>query len=194
MKRRVERYGRSRDALKIMPGVMPIIGATEKEAKEKAEHFKSLIPEKAGVRLLSSLLNFDLSNYPLDGPLPPLPSVESNNGAKTRFELVTKLAKDENLTIRQLYQHIAGARGHREIFGTPVQIADQLQEWFDHEAADGFNIMAPLLPSGLEEFNQSVIPILQERGLFRTAYEGNQLREHLKLQRPTHPSTVQITS
>ncbi|WP_353625977.1 hypothetical protein [Bacillus sp. JCM 19041] len=163
-----------------------MIGQTEAEAEEKASHLRDLIPEKAGVRLLSHLLNFELSDFDLDGPLPELPSVETNNGAKTRFELVTKLAKDENLTIRQLYQHVAGARGHREIKGTPSQIADQMQEWFENGAADGFNVMAPLLPSGLEEFNRYVIPELQERGLFRTEYEGTTLRDHLGLKRPVH--------
>ncbi|MED4128817.1 MULTISPECIES: LLM class flavin-dependent oxidoreductase [Shouchella] len=191
VKQRLVKYGRDANDLKVMPGVMPIIGKTEEEAKEKAAHFRSLIPEEAGLRLLSGLLNFDLTGYPLDGPLPDLPPVETNNGAKTRFELVTKLAKVENLTIRQLYQHIAGARGHREIYGTPEQIADQLQDWFENGAADGFNIMAPLLPDGLEEFITEVIPILQERGLFRTNYEGRTLRDHLGLKKPNAAEVLQ---
>ena len=103
----------------------------------------------------------------------------------------SKLAKVENLTIRQLYQHIAGARGHREIYGTPEQIADQLQDWFENGAADGFNIMAPLLPDGLEEFITEVIPILHERGLFRTNYEGRTLRDHLGLKKPNAAEVLQ---
>ena len=125
----------------------------------------------------------DLSGYPVDGPLPELP--ESNAG-KSRQALLIDLARREGLTIRQLYLRIAGARGHRHIRGTPTQIADQLQEWFEEGAADGFNIMPPYLPGGLDDFVELVIPELQRRGLFRTAYEGRTLRENLGLPWPRH--------
>ncbi|MGM7722241.1 LLM class flavin-dependent oxidoreductase [Metabacillus sp. Hm71] len=184
VKGRLAKYGRSHDELKIMPGVFPIVGRTEKEANEKQALLRDLIPEKAGVGLLSALISYDLSSYPVDGPLPDLPNISEINGGKSRFQLLKDIADREQLTIRQLYQHIAGARGHREIKGTPVQIADQLQEWFENEAADGFNIMPPYLPGGLEDFVELVIPELQKRGLFRTEYTGNTLREHLGLKRP----------
>jgi FMN-dependent oxidoreductase (nitrilotriacetate monooxygenase family) len=185
VKGRLAKYGRKPDELKIMPGVFPIIGRTEEEAAEKKALLEQLIPEQAGVALLSSLISFDLSPYPVDGPMPELPHLSQINGGKSRFQLLKDLADREQLTIRQLYQRIAGARGHREIIGTPSQIADQLQEWFENGAADGFNIMPPYLPGGLEEFVDLVVPELQRRGLFREEYEGKTLRDNLGLQRPS---------
>lgn len=186
VKGRLKKYGRDEHSLKIMPGVFPVIGKTEKEADEKKQQLVELIPEKAGVGLLSALISHDLSEYPVDEPLPELPDIKDINGAKTRFQLVKDLGDRENLTIRQLYQRVAGARGHREIKGTPVQIADQLQEWFENGAADGFNIMPPYLPGGLDDFVDLVVPELQNRGLFRNDYTGTTLRDHLGLSRPAN--------
>jgi FMN-dependent oxidoreductase (nitrilotriacetate monooxygenase family) len=184
VKGRLAQYGRNPDHLKIMPGVFPVIGRTEQEAREKFQQIQDLIHPQVGLALLGGMIGgFDLSQYPLDGPLPDLPET---NGGKSRQKLLTDLARRENLTIRQLYQAIAGARGHRQILGTPKQIADQLEEWFVNDAADGFNIMPPYLPGGLDEFVDFVIPELQRRGLFRTEYEGSTLREHLGLPRPTN--------
>ncbi|MDZ8025780.1 MAG: LLM class flavin-dependent oxidoreductase [Nostoc sp. SerVER01] len=184
VKGRLSKYGRSPDHLKIMPGVFPVIGRTEEEAKEKYEQLQELIHPSVGLGLLSGLIGgHDLSKYPLDGPLPDLPDT---NGGKSRLQLITDLARRENLTIRQLYLWIAGARGHRTILGTPEQIADQLEDWFVNDGADGFNIMPPWLPGGLDEFVDLVIPELQRRGLFRTQYEGRTLRENLGLPRPVN--------
>jgi len=192
VKGRMKKYGRSPDELKIMPGVFPVIGRTEEEADKNKKLLEELIPEEAGVALLSGMLSVDLSGYPVDGPLPDLPHLEQINGGKSRFKLLKDLAEREGLTIRKLYQRIAGARGHREIKGTPEQIADQLQEWFENGAADGFNIMPPYLPGGLEDFVDLVIPELQKRGFFRTEYEGNTLREHLGLKRPENTLIAKI--
>lgn len=187
VKGRLSKYGRSPDHLKIMPGVFPVIGRTEEEAKEKYEQLQELIHPSVGLGLLSGLIGgHDLSKYPLDGPLPDLPDT---NGGKSRLQLITDLARRENLTIRQLYLWIAGARGHRTILGTPEQIADQLEDWFVNDGADGFNIMPPWLPGGLDEFVDLVIPELQRRGLFRTEYEGRTLRENLGLPRPVNQFT-----
>lgn len=189
LKGRMAAYGRQPDELKIMPGVFPIIGRTEQEAKEKYQQLLDLIPENVGVARLSDQLGFDLSGYDLDGPLPDnIPDVDEINSLKSRSKLVRDLAKRENLTIRQLYQYISGGRGHRTIIGTPEQIADQLQEWIDNEAADGYNVLPPYFPDGLNEFVELVIPELQRRGIFRTEYEGSTLREHLGLTVPVHPS------
>ncbi len=194
VKGRMEKYGRHPDELKIMPGVYPIVGQTEEEAIAKRQQLLDLIPDSLGVARLSSHLGVDLSSYPVDGPLPELPDISQINGNKSRFQLVKDLAERENLTIRQLYQHIAGARGHREIFGTPEQIADQLQEWFDHGAADGFNIMPPVFPAGLNDFVDYVIPELQRRGIFRKEYTGKTLRENLELKHPKNQfSKVYVT-
>jgi len=184
IKGRLAKYGRSPDHLKIMPGVFPVIGHTEKEAKEKYDQLQNLIHPSVGLALLSGNIGgFDLTSYPLDGPLPELPETNLN---KSRQKLVTDLARRENLTIRQLYQAIAGARGHWTIWGTPEQIADRLEEWFINDAADGFNLMPPYLPGGLDDFVDLVLPILRQRGLFRTEYEGRTLRENLGLLRPVN--------
>jgi alkanesulfonate monooxygenase len=184
VKGRLVKYGRSPDSLKIMPGVFPIIGKTEQEAADKFAQLQELIDPQVGLGLLSTMIGgFDLSGYPVDGPLPDLPET---NGGKSRQKLLTELAHRENLTIRQLYLSIAGARGHKQIFGTPEQIADFLEDWFVNGGADGFNIMPPYLPGGLDDFVNLVIPELQRRGLFRTEYEGRTLRENLGLPRPVN--------
>jgi alkanesulfonate monooxygenase SsuD/methylene tetrahydromethanopterin reductase-like flavin-dependent oxidoreductase (luciferase family) len=119
----------------------------------------------------------------VDGPLPPLPET---NGGKSRQQLLIDLAQRENLSIRDLYLRIAGARGHQQVVGTPQGIADQLQQWFEEGGADGFNIMSPWLPGGLDDFIEHILPELRRRGLFRTEYQGTTLREHLGLSRPSN--------
>jgi FMN-dependent oxidoreductase (nitrilotriacetate monooxygenase family) len=177
-------YGRTEDQLKIMPGIFPVVGATEAEAKEKERELQELVLPKVGLAMLSSSLGVDLSGVPLDGPLPELPDVQDVNGAKSRFQLVADIARRERLTVRQLMYRVTGARGHRTIAGTAESIADDLELWFTTGACDGFHVMPPLLPGGLEDFVEGVIPILQARGLFRTEYEASTLRGHLGLQRP----------
>jgi FMN-dependent oxidoreductase (nitrilotriacetate monooxygenase family) len=182
IKNRAAKNGRDPDHVKIMPGVFPVVGRSEAEAKEKFEELQSRIHPAVGLALLSSALGgFDLSGYPLDGPLPDLPET---NGPKSRQKLVVDLARSGNLTIRQLYLSIAGARGHWQVVGTAEQIADQLEQRFRHDGADGFNVMAPHLPGGLEDFIAFVVPELRRRGLFRTEYEGRTLRENLGLPHP----------
>ena len=135
--------------------------------------------------LLGRMLgNFDLSKYPLDGPLPDLPLTES--GQQSRQKLLTELAGQEHLSLAELGGRIAGGRGHYSLVGTPAQIADRLQEWFEQGAADGFNVLVPHLPDGLEDFARGVVPELQRRGLFRTEYEGRTLRQNLGLARPSN--------
>ncbi|PKH19526.1 nitrilotriacetate monooxygenase [Pseudomonas sp. 43NM1] len=183
LKGRLGRYGRSADSLKIMPGVFVVVGRTEREAQEKYETFQQLVEPEVGVALLGRMLgNFDLSKYPLHGPLPELPLTES--GQQSRQALLTELAGRENLSLAELGRKIAGGRGHYSVIGTAQQIADRLQEWFEHGAADGFNVLVPHLPGGLEDFASEVVPELQRRGLFRTEYEGRTLRENLGLPRP----------
>ncbi|HEY0256186.1 MAG TPA: LLM class flavin-dependent oxidoreductase, partial [Candidatus Methylacidiphilales bacterium] len=123
----------------------------------------------------------DFSKYPVDGPLPELPESE---GHRSRQQLFIDMARRDNLSIRQLYQRVAGARGHWSLIGTPKTIADQFEEWFQNEAADGFNVLPPILPRDLNAFVDLVIPELQRRGLFRTEYTGRTLRENLGLRRP----------
>ncbi|MWC27593.1 NtaA/DmoA family FMN-dependent monooxygenase [Paenibacillus sp. MMS18-CY102] len=188
IKSRLDKYNRQRGDLIVMPGVFPIIGSTEEEALEKKARLDELVPHEAAISLLSALISFDLSEYPVDGSLPDLPDIEKVNGGKSRFKLLKDLAEREGLTIRQLCKRIGGARGHCEIIGTPVQIADKLEEWFTQEGADGFNIMPPYLPGGLDDFVELVIPELQRRGIFRTEYTEKTLRGTLGLKRPSHPA------
>jgi len=180
IKDRVIAKGRKPESVKIMPGIFAVVGRTQQEADAKFAQLQSLIEPKAGLALLERMIgNFDLSGYPLDGPLPELP--ETQDGQRSRQQLLTDLAQGENLTIRQLYERIAGGRGHFTVVGTPQLVADKMQEWFENGAADGFNFMAPALPGGLDDFLELVIPELQRRGLFRTEYAGSTLRSHLGL-------------
>ena len=182
MKGRLARYGRHPDSLKIMPGVSVYVAATEAEARAKLDELNALIHPEAGLGLLGGLSGeVDLSRYPLDGPFPELPKSE---GFVSRPQMMADIARKHGFSIRQLYEWVATARGHWTIVGTPAQVADQLQAWFDNEAADGFNVLPPVLPGSLDDFVELVIPELQRRGIFRTEYEGSTLRENLGLARP----------
>jgi FMN-dependent oxidoreductase (nitrilotriacetate monooxygenase family) len=184
LKRRVVAFGRPEDGLKVLPGIVPVLGGTEAEARRLAAELDDLIIPARAVRELTELIGVDLTDHPLDERLPPLPPVSHVNGAKSRFELVRDLAEREKLTLRQLLGRLGGGRGHQVVAGTPEQIADHVELWFTTGAADGFNVMAPLLPSGLEDFVDHVVPLLRARGLFRTEYTGRTLREHYGLPRP----------
>ncbi|WP_246791882.1 LLM class flavin-dependent oxidoreductase [Burkholderia perseverans] len=188
VKGRMAEWGRAPDELKIMPGVLPVVGRDESEAREKFAALQQLIDPAVGLALVSGLTGgFDLSAYPFDGPIPALPET---NASKSRQALTIELARRENLTIRQLALRVAGARGHWQLVGTPRQIADELEARFMHHGADGFNIMAPTLPGGLDDFIALVLPELRRRGLFRDAYTGTTLREHLGLARPADRATA----
>ncbi|MEZ8650956.1 LLM class flavin-dependent oxidoreductase [Vibrio splendidus] len=176
-------FGRAADQILVMPGVFPVIAESKAAAEERYEQLQDLIDPVAGLGLLMDRLGgFDLTGYDLDGPLPEMPETE---GSKSRQKMVYDQARNEQLTIRQLIKKVAGGRGHRVILGTASDIADQLEEWFVGEGADGFNVMPPYLPACLAEFVNQVVPELQRRGLFRTEYKGSSLRDHLGLDRPS---------
>ena len=185
LKGRLARFGRRPDELVIMPGIFPVLGGTEAEAQHNYEFIQSLIhPTVAWSILKQYYVGVDLSGYSLDDDAPPLPTDTELN--KSRLKLVSDLRARGRLTLRQLYLSLATARGHRTVVGTPEQIADAIEDWFSHGAADGFNIMPPILPTGLSDFVDQVVPILQRRSLYRTAYEGGTLRENLGLARPVN--------
>ncbi|WP_067664557.1 LLM class flavin-dependent oxidoreductase [Nocardia miyunensis] len=181
LKSRLARYGRSPDELKVLPGLVPFIADTPEQARALEQEFTDLISPDYALRQLSSMLGVDLTEHALDAPLPPLPAESDIQGGKSRFTLVKDLAEREDLTVRQLIGKLGGGRGHRSFAGTPEQIADELQSWFEGGAADGFNIMPPYLPGGLTDFVDRVVPILQQRGLFRTEYTATTLRGHYGL-------------
>lgn len=184
LKRRAAKHDRRPEDIKILAGIFPFIGATESEARAKFEELQALIEPIVGLSLLSGLLaGVDLAAYPLDGPLPAVPDT---NAGKSRRNLLLEMAERESLTIRQLYLRVAASRGHWLIVGTPEQIADEMQQWFDSYACDGFIIMPPCLPGGLDDVVDLLIPELQRRKLHRRDYEGRTLRQHLGLPYPQH--------
>ncbi|MGV9677881.1 LLM class flavin-dependent oxidoreductase [Nocardia sp. NPDC003482] len=182
LKARLAGYGRAADELKVLPGLVPFIADTPEQARALEREFTDLISPDYALRQLSSMLGVDLTEHALDAPLPPLPAEHEIQGGKSRFTLVKELAEQENLTVRGLIAKLGGGRGHRTFAGTPEQVADELQTWFEAGAADGFNIMPPYLPGGLTDFVDRVVPILQERGLFRTEYTADTLRGHYGLE------------
>ncbi|MFB7353130.1 LLM class flavin-dependent oxidoreductase [Streptomyces gardneri] len=185
LKKRAVAHGRDPQGIKILPGIVPVIGDSEAEAEELDRELDRLISPEFAKRQLARLFRIDPDALDLDGPLPDdLPSEDEIEGSKSRYTLIVELARREKLTVRQLIGRLGGGRGHRTFTGTPVQVADAIEEWFDGDAADGFNIMPPVLPSGLEAFVDKVVPILQERGRFRTEYTGSTLRDHYGLPRP----------
>ncbi len=185
VKGRLAKYGRKPDDLKIMPGVFITVAKTEAEAIAKQRKLNGYISPEVGLSYLSNFTNSDLTGYDVDAPLPEYGAIEDKTNPRIRFNIIRDLAERENLkTIREVYERIAGARGHREIVGTPEQIVDQLEEWFLNDAADGFNIMPPHFPEGFNDIVELVIPELQRRGLFRTEYESNTLRGNLGLSVP----------
>jgi N-acetyl-S-(2-succino)cysteine monooxygenase len=193
LKGRLAKFGRRPEQLLIMPGLFPVLGGTEAEAQQNYEFIQSLIhPTIAWSILKQYYTGVDLSGYSLDDKAPPLPANTELN--KSRLKLVSDLASRNGLTLRQLYLSLATARGHRVAVGTPDQIADALVEWFDNAAADGFNIMPPVLPTGLTDFVDQVVPILQKRGIYRTEYEGSTLRENLGLERPVNRFVARQTT
>ncbi len=183
VKSRMAHYGRHPSQLLITPGLSPVIGSSEQEAQDKFGALQDLYDFRNGVKLMG----FDLSGYPLDGPLPDLPEVENGKG---RRQQLIDLARRENLSIRELVLRFSVVRGHHLVVGTAKTVADKIEEWFVGEAADGFNVIPPLLPTGFEDFAREVVPELQRRGLFRTEYTGRTLREHLGLDRPANPNSA----
>ena len=185
VKARVAKYGRRPEDLLVMPGIFAVMGGTEAEAQAKYEELQSLVhPAVAWGILRRHYQDVDLSDYSLDDVAPPLP--RDTNGNKSRLKLVSDLVERERPTLRQLYRQVSTARGPLTTVGTPEQVADLIQTWFENGAADGFNVMPPVLPTGLTDFVDQVVPILQRRGLFREEYEGRTLRENLGLRRPAN--------
>ncbi|MGE7980984.1 LLM class flavin-dependent oxidoreductase [Solibacillus sp. NPDC093137] len=189
VKGRLAKYGRNSEDLKILPGAFIVVAATEEEAIAKHQQLNNYITPEVGLAYLSGFTGVDLSEYDFEGQIPDFNGQQiDGTNPNIRASIVKGIVEAKGLTtLRELYNNIAGARGHREIIGTPTQVADQLQEWFENEAADGFNIMAPTFPQGFNDIVELVIPELQRRGLFKTEYAGTTLRENLGLKRPVNP-------
>jgi FMN-dependent oxidoreductase (nitrilotriacetate monooxygenase family) len=187
LKSRVVAAGRGVDQALILPGLSPLIASSEAEAQRLSEELGELANPEAGRQRLSGRFGgYDFSHLPLDKPLEPedFPDPSTVEAARSRTEVILAFVRREKPTLRQLLAMLAGARGHYTLAGTPEQVADLMVDWFNDGAADGFNVMPPVLPAMLEVFIAEVIPLLQRRGLFRTAYEGETLRAHYGLAEP----------
>jgi FMN-dependent oxidoreductase (nitrilotriacetate monooxygenase family) len=178
LKGRMAKYGRSQDEIAVLPGVMPIVGSSDAEAREKLAKLQSWIDPTNAITLVASRIGYDISGHDLDAPVPPPPPFQ---GSRTFTSVLYDMAKRENMTLRDLYNLTAAARGHWVVCGTPKTIADTFEQWFVEGAADGFNILPAHFPGAFDEFVDLVVPELQRRGLFRRDYEGTTLRDHFNL-------------
>lgn len=183
LKKRAVGFGRDPQDLSILPGIRPIVGRDEAEVENRYQQAVELVSiEDAIVALGRPFNDHDFSQYPLDEPFPDVGDLGSNS-QKGGSDRIKQLAKEKGLTLREVALHFS--RPKRDFVGTPEQVADAIQTWFEQGAADGF-IINSLLPDGLQSFTELVIPVLQQRGLFRTEYEGSTLREHFGLDVPVN--------
>ena len=185
MRSRVTKYGRGPEDIRIFPGIMPIVGRTETEAREKYEELRSLVDDGVGIAGVARLAGgVDIFACDPDGPLPAL---KPSNAARARQEMIIAMGK-RGMTIREIGRVLAMSQAHRVLYGTPKQLADDMQAWLEAGACDGFNLLFPHYPKPLEEWVTMVIPELQRRGIFRTEYEGKTFRENLGVPIPAeHP-------
>lgn len=185
IKARARGIGRNPDHIKVLPGISPFIAGTEEEAHRLEAEFNDLIQPAYSLDQLHRMIGLDLSGHDLDAPFPRhLVDTGGAQGVASRFQVIIDIVDREKPTLRQLLHRLAGARGHRVFTGTPEQVADTIEDWFTNGAADGFNVMPPWLPGGIDAFVDGVLPILRKRGLFREDYEGSTLRDHYGLPRP----------
>jgi N-acetyl-S-(2-succino)cysteine monooxygenase len=183
MRDRAARYGRGPDHLRIFPGLMPIVGRTASEAREKYEELRELVDDEVGLRGVARLCGgLDIYQYPPDGPLPPLPP---SNAARARQQMIVEMGR-RGMTIREIGRVLGMSQAHRVAYGTPAQLADDMQEWLEADACDGFNLLFAYYPQPLEDFVTLVVPELQRRGIFRTEYEGTTLRANLGVPVPAN--------
>ncbi|MCQ9425744.1 LLM class flavin-dependent oxidoreductase [Pseudomonas sp. LJDD11] len=182
IKARAAEFGRNPEHLKILPGVSPVVGKTQAEAQARYDQLQELLEPKTFLRSISKFasLGFDLSELPFDEVVPLPPEQFDTNTHKSRQKLVFELIRRERPTVRELFNKLT-AGGHRILIGTAQSIADDLQSWFEADAADGFNVMFSGLHQGIEGFAKEVVPELQRRRLFRTEYQGQTLRDNLGL-------------
>ncbi|WP_448538850.1 LLM class flavin-dependent oxidoreductase [Sphingobium yanoikuyae] len=187
---RLGRYGRKRSDVRILPGISVYVGQDAEEARARYEALQDLLDPVSALKGISRFVNIgiDLWTLPLDEPVVLPAAIPVTNTHKSRQQLVIDLIRREQPTVRQLLRKMV-AGGHRILFGSARDIADDFEHWFHAGAADGFNIMFPDLHGSVDRFVEEVVPELQRRGLFRTAYEGATLRDNLGLDRPDNRFT-----
>ena len=182
LKGRLPRHGRSADSMKILSGVTIFVGETEAEAEALFQQLDELVPPAVALDYLSKMVGTKMSAYPLDGPMPALDS--EHVGPTGIGRAIVAMAVQEGLTVRQTCKRILPQMAGNLFKGSPQQIADVMQQWYEEKACDGFMMAVPVVPTGLERFIRLVVPELQRRGLFRREYEGRTLRDNLGLARP----------
>ena len=176
----------------VLPGLSTVLGSTEAEARARRELLDDVLPDAYARGRLAGQLGISLDGLPDDRPIPLelLPEPDQAGGSQTFYRVVRDIIVAERPTLRQLLKKLSGGGGHRIVVGTPEQIADDIETWFRYGAADGFNVMPDVLPSGFDDFAAHVVPELQRRGLFRRDYDGSTLRDHLGLGVPAVPQGV----
>jgi FMN-dependent oxidoreductase (nitrilotriacetate monooxygenase family) len=191
MGERAARHGRAREHIRILPGLMPVVGHSAAEARDKYEALRELVDDTVGLAGVARLCGgLDIHKFDPDGPLPALPP---SNAARARQQMIVEMGSG-GMTIRQIGRVLAMSQGHRVAYGTPAQLADDMQEWLEADACDGFNLMFAHYPKPLEEFVTLVVPELQRRGIFRTEYEGTTLRAHLGVPIPANSLAAKATA
>lgn len=184
LKQRIAAEGRDPAKVAIMPGLVTYLGSTDAEAKAKQDEVDALLPTEQSLAQLGMFIGQDCIDWELDAPVPALPPASKFTGPQGRYATILRIIEAERPTVRQLLGRLAAGGGHCTMVGTPEQVADSIERWFVSGAADGFNLMPPMLPDSLEEFVDRVVPVLQRRGLYRTEYTATTLRGHLGLERP----------
>jgi FMN-dependent oxidoreductase (nitrilotriacetate monooxygenase family) len=183
MKAKVAGWGRNPEHCKILPGFMPIIGRNEEDARKKLSELMRLAVPAVALKMLSSRFGHDMSGFDLDGPVPKLPL---SNAIQTHAKVAYEKARKANLTLRDIYNQVAVARGYLFACGDAAMVADVMEDWFVDRACDGFMLVPPYFPAAFDEFIDQVVPELQKRGIFRREYSGSTLREHLGLPVPVN--------
>lgn len=184
IRRRLVKAGRSPAAVPVMPGLVTYVGSTMDEARQKRDRLDALLPVEESLRQLSVFIGQDTSGWDLEAPVPELPPLEAFSGPRGRYATILRIIETEQPTVRQLLGRLAAGGGHCTMVGTPESVADEIEQWLDGGAADGFNLMPPSLPEGIEDFVDHVVPVLQRRGRFRQEYHSTTLRGHLGLEEP----------
>lgn len=177
--------GRDPEQQLVMPGILCVLGSTEAEAHHLMDRLQDLIHPQLGLQILASHFG-DLSGHDIDGPVPDL--LADVNGVKSGHEALMRIVREKQMTIRDVYRMLAGASGHLVVVGTPEQVADRMEEWYQERACDGFNLIPPFMPGGSDAALDELVPLLQRRGLAQTEYHGTTLRETMGLPRPAHGS------
>lgn len=179
LNQKLKQQGKPENTLKVFPGLVTYVGRSYEEAYAKKQQLDESLEVDTALNQLEFFIRQDCHNWDLDELVPSLPPAESFNGPKGRYQTVLEIIKDKNPTLRELLGYLSAGGGHLTLIGTPEDIVDEMERWFDEGVADGFNLMPPVFPNSLQDFVDDIVPELQKRGLYRTEYEGKTFRENI---------------